>query len=224
MTRISETKAAVFSDVEGTLVDASLPRLSLQVGSKIGVFPRWKMAELTLYGLIAKVLPAKYQRRMRFYIIRRAMVGRTEAEVARLCEAVTPHVVASLKQRNWERVKRHRDEGLPVVLMSAGLHEVIARLGQELGARGEGTHFVVRDGRYLAQFDGPICEGTGKRDRALSIARELGCDPAHCYAYGDTAADIPFLEAFGHPCAVDPDAGLEAEAKGRGWDIVRSNG
>ncbi|MEA2576130.1 MAG: hypothetical protein QOH93_3428, partial [Chloroflexia bacterium] len=66
------------------------------------------------------------------------------------------------------------------------------------------------------------CEGTGKRDRALSIARELGCDPNICYAYGDTAADIPFLEAFGHPHAVDPDAALEAEAKKRGWQIVRS--
>jgi HAD superfamily hydrolase (TIGR01490 family) len=219
---MSETQAAVFSDVEGTLVDASLPRLSLQVGSRIGVFPRWKMLELTVYGLVAKVLPSKYQRRMRFYIIKRAMVGRTEAEVARLCEAVTPHVVASLKQSHWERLKRHKDEGLSVVLMSAGLHEVIARLGQELGARGEGTHFVIRDGRYLTQFDGPICEGTGKRDRALSIARELGCDPSECYAYGDTAADIPFLEAFGHPCAVDPDEGLEAEATRRGWDIARS--
>jgi HAD superfamily phosphoserine phosphatase-like hydrolase len=217
-------KAAVFSDVEGTLVEASLPRLSLQVGSRIGVFPRWKVAELAVYGLIAKVLPSKHQRRMRFHIIKRAMVGRTEAEVARLCEEVTPRIITSLKPGNWERVKRQRDEGLPLVLMSAGLHEVIARLGQELGARGEGTHFVVRNGRYLAQFDGPICEGTGKRDRALSIARELGCDPAQSYAYGDTATDIPFLEAFGHPCAVDPDAGLEAEAKRRGWEIVRSTG
>ena len=219
---MSHHKAAVFSDVEGTLVDASLPRLSLQVGSRMGVFPRWKMAELAVYGLIAKVLPPKRQRWLRFYIIKRAMVGRTEAEVVRLCEAVTPRVVASLKPSNWERVKRHRDEGLPLVLMSAGLHEVIARLGQELGARGEGTHFVVRGGKYLAQFDGPICEGTGKRDRALSIARELGCDPAQCYAYGDTAADIPFLEAFGHPCAVDPDPALEAEAVKRGWEILRS--
>lgn len=218
------TKAAIFSDVEGTLVDASLPRLSLQVGSKMGVFPRRKVAELAIYGLAAKALPSKYQRRMRFYIIKRAMVGSTEEEVARLCEAVTPHVVARLKQANWERVKKQRDEGLPLVLMSAGLHELIARLGQELGARGEGTHFVVRNSRYLAQFDGPICEGTGKRDRALSIARELRCDPAQCYAYGDTSADIPFLEAFGHPCAVDPDAGLEAEAKRRGWEIMRSAG
>ncbi|MDQ3706684.1 MAG: haloacid dehalogenase-like hydrolase [Chloroflexota bacterium] len=219
---MKNVKAAVFSDVEGTLVDASLPRLSLQVGSKMGVFPRWKVAELAVYGLLAKVLPSKYQRRMRFYIIKRAMVGRTEAEVAQLCEALTPRVVAKLKQANWERVKRQRDEGMPLVLMSAGLHEAIARLGQELGARGEGTHFVVRGGKYLSQFDGPICEGTGKRDRALSIARELGCDPGMCYAYGDTATDIPFLEAFGHPYAVDPDAALEAEAKRRGWEILRS--
>lgn len=219
---MSNSKSAVFSDVEGTLVDASLPRLSLQVGSKMGVFPRWKMAELAVYGLLSKVLPSKYQRRMRFYIIKRAMVGRTEEEVTRMCEALTPRVVAKLKQANWERVKKQRDEGMPLVLMSAGLHEAIARLGQELGARGEGTHFVVRGGKYLAQFDGPICEGAGKRDRALSIARELGCDPSMCYAYGDTATDIPFLEAFGHPYAVDPDAALEAEAKKRGWEILRS--
>jgi len=32
----------------------------------------------------------------------------------------------------------------------------------------------------------------------------------------------PFLALFGHPCAVDPDPGLAAEAERRGWPILRS--
>ncbi len=51
---------------------------------------------------------------------------------------------------------------------------------------------------------------------------ELDVDPAISYAYGDTASDIPFLTLFGHPCAVDPDAELAAEATRRGWQILRT--
>lgn len=219
---MANDRAAVFSDVEGTLIDASLPRISIQVGRRIGLFSRGKVLELGLISTLSKLAPAKWKRRARYFVIQRAMAGSTREEVARLCEATLPEVMPHLKTGNWARVREHAEAGMPVVLISAGLHEMIQRLGEELGGRGEGTKFVARNGRYTGAFDGPICEGEGKRQRALSIAKELGCDPALCYAYGDTASDIPFLAAFGHPCAVDPDEALEAEAKRRGWEVLRS--
>lgn len=216
------SRAAVFSDVEGTLIDASLPRISLRVGRQLGIFSPLKMAEFGAINLVSRLLPAGQQRRARYFIIQRAMQGRTEAEITRLSDELIPDVMKHMKAASWTRVQSHIREGLPLVLMSAGLHQAIARLGQELGGRGEGTKFMLRNGRYTAAFDGSPCEGEAKKTRALAVAREMGLDPALCYAYGDTAGDIPFLAAFGHPCAVDPDEGLEREAKSRGWEIFRT--
>ena len=68
-------------------------------------------------------------------------------------------------------------------------------------------------------FPFPLWEG--KAERARAICAEMGYDPAECYAYGDTDNDIPFLSLFGHPHAIDPDDELAAEARRRGWPIIR---
>jgi phosphoserine phosphatase len=128
--------------------------------------------------------------------------------------------MARVKPDTFARLKAHQDDGLALVLMSGGLHELIARLGEELGGRGEGTRYMKANGRFLAQFDGPVCQGEGKAARARAICAEMGYNPAGCYAYGDTGNDIPFLSLFGHPHAVDPDEELAAEANRRGWPVI----
>ncbi len=212
----------MFSDVEGTLVDANLPRMSLALGRKMGFFSRWQMAQLGALSLLGKVLPGGMSQRMRVTSVRRAMAGQREEDVQKLVDAVLPQVMSLIKFDTLAQLKAHQSVGLPLVLMSGGLHELIARLGEELGGRGEGTRYRKANGRFLARFDGPVCQGEGKAARALAICAETGYDPTECYAYGDTGNDIFFLALFGHPHAVDPDEELAAEAKRRGWPIIRS--
>ena len=52
------------------------------------------------------------------------------------------------------------------------------------------------------------------------VARWEGLDLAQCYAYSDSASDLPMLTAVGHPVAVNPDAALERHARLNGWPIV----
>ena len=52
------------------------------------------------------------------------------------------------------------------------------------------------------------------------IARWDGLDLAQCYAYSDSASDLPMLQAVGHPVAVNPDARLARHARANGWPIV----
>ncbi|MEO8287936.1 MAG: HAD family phosphatase [Chloroflexota bacterium] len=215
---------AVFSDVEGTLVDANLPRLSVSLGRKMGYFSRWQVAQLGMLALLGKVLPGKLSTRMRLASVTRAMAGQREPDVHRLVEAVLPEVLSRIKPGSLARLKAHQSNGLPLVLMSGGPHELITRLGDELGGRGEGTRYVKWGGRYLAKLDGPACQGEGKAARARSICKQEGYDLAASYAYGDTGNDIPLLNLFGHPHAVDPDEELAAEATLRGWPIIRSGG
>jgi HAD superfamily hydrolase (TIGR01490 family) len=214
------SRAAVFSDVEGTLIDGNLPRMSLAAGSKMGFFSPWQKAQFYFFGVLGKVAPGKLKQRVRLAAIKRAMAGQKAENVGRLVEAVLPDAMALVKGGTLARLQAHQQEGMPLYLISAGLHQLIERIAEELGGTGEGTRYVERGGVYQAELEGPPCQGEGKAARALAICADMGFDPAQCYAYGDTVNDIPFLSAFGHPHAVDPDAGLAEEARKRGWPIL----
>ena len=43
---------------------------------------------------------------------------------------------------------------------------------------------------------------------------------AACTAYSDSHTDLPFLEAVGHPVAVNPDRELRRIAADRGWPVL----
>ena len=150
----------------------------------------------------------------------RATAGLRQAEVDRWVDALAPALTARFKPGIWRRLQAHQAAGLPLVLISGGLHEGIVRLATELGARGEGTRVRRRHARFTGSVDGVVCQGVGKAERARSVLAELGYDARQCYAYGDTVSDLPFLELFGRPHAVDPDAGLAAEARRRSWPII----
>src|SRR5262245_15460457 len=119
-------RAAVFSDVEGTLVTASIPRLSLSLGRKLRLFSAWQSAQTLALNGAAQLLPGRASRSLQLYSIARAMAGEGEAEVNRLLDALTPAVMQHLKPEMLARLRAHQEAGLPLVLVSAGLHEAVA--------------------------------------------------------------------------------------------------
>jgi len=217
----NSSRAAVFSDVEGTLIDGSLPRLSLDAGSKMGFFSPWQKSQFYFFGILGKIAQGKLRQSVRLAAIKRAMAGQKRRNVQKLVEVVVPQVIALVKPATLARLKAHQAEGMPLFLLSAGLHELVEGIAVELGGRGEGTRYIERGGIYQAELDGPACQGEGKAARALAICAEMGFDPAQCYAYGDTINDVPFLALFGHAYVVDPDEGLAAEARRRGWPVLQ---
>ncbi len=214
---------AVFSDVEGTLIDGSIPQLALAAGLAIKLFSPWQRLQIGALELVARLSPAKFVRTVRFLALLRATAGLDEQQVKHWVNVLTPTIMRAIKPAILARIKAHQTAGLSLVLVSGGLHEGIADLGLKLGGRGEGTKLRQRNGRYQGRLDGSICQGVAKRERAEQVIAERGYDPAQSYGYGDTAGDIPFLQLFGYPHAVDPDAELTAEARRRGWPIVISS-
>jgi phosphoserine phosphatase len=85
---------------------------------------------------------------------------------------------------------------------------------------GLGTRSVVEDGVYTGDLDGPFCYGPGKVEAIEELAKWSGYELGQCYAYSDSASDLPMLEAVGHPVAVNPDGKLERHARRNGWPIV----
>jgi HAD superfamily hydrolase (TIGR01490 family) len=119
-----------------------------------------------------------------------------------------------------ELIGEHKAAGRDVVIVSSSGEEVVAPIGAMLGAdHVVATQMHVADGKYTGEI-GRYAYGPEKAVAILELAAELGYDLAECYAYSDSATDVPMLEAVGHPYAVNADRALRKIAAERGWPTL----
>jgi HAD superfamily hydrolase (TIGR01490 family) len=117
-------------------------------------------------------------------------------------------------------IEEHHAAGRDVVLVSSSGAEVVEPIGELLGAdRVVATRMVVQDGRYTGEI-AYYAYGETKAEAVRELAEHEGYDLAGCYAYSDSATDLPMLAEVGHPYAVNPDRALRREAATRGWPVL----
>ncbi|MEV4438998.1 HAD family hydrolase [Streptomyces sp. NPDC049577] len=117
-------------------------------------------------------------------------------------------------------IEEHHTAGRDVVIVSTSGAEVVEPIGELLGAdRVVATRMVVEDGRFTGEVE-YYAYGPTKAEAIRELAESEGYDLARCYAYSDSATDLPMLEAVGHPYAVNPDRALRREATARDWPIL----
>jgi HAD superfamily hydrolase (TIGR01490 family) len=117
-------------------------------------------------------------------------------------------------------IEEHKAAGRDVVIVSTSGEEVVAPIAAMVGAdQILATRMVVAEGRYTGEI-AQYRYGPEKADAIRVLAVQRGYDLDECYAYSDSATDLPMLEAVGHPHAVNPDRALRKVAVERGWPIV----
>ncbi len=79
---------------------------------------------------------------------------------------------------------------------------------------------VGPDGLLTGRSRGPICVDQVKQDCVRKFAAEADVDLAASFAYGNHPADLPMLEAVGHPRVVEPTRSLARIAVRRGWPVL----
>jgi len=117
-------------------------------------------------------------------------------------------------------IEEHHLAGRDVVIVSSSGSEVVAPIGEMLGAdRVIATRMVVEDGRYTGDIDF-YAYAENKASAVRELAEAEGYDLDGSYAYSDSATDLPMLEEVGHPFAVNPDRALRKEAVARDWPVL----
>ena len=135
--------------------------------------------------------------------------------------AMEPILKPLVYQEPLRLVERHRDRGEPVYIVSATLQEIVEELAAELGFDGAiGSTCEIVDGVYTGRSLRP-CHGVGKAAAVRELAEREGIELSHSTAYSDSHTDLPFLEAVGHPVAVNPDRELRRLAAERGWPVLQ---
>jgi HAD superfamily hydrolase (TIGR01490 family) len=149
------------------------------------------------------------------------VAGHPVSEVVGLGEDIYDELMAD---RIWSGTRAlaqlHLDAGQRVWLVTAAPAEIASIVAHRLGLTGAlGTVAEVKDGVYTGRLVGEPLHGPAKAEAILALAQQEGLDLAQCYAYSDSANDLPMLSTVGHPVAVNPDARLKRIARQNGWDV-----
>jgi HAD superfamily hydrolase (TIGR01490 family) len=149
------------------------------------------------------------------------VAGHSVADIVSLGEEIYDDTMAD---RIWEGTReltqRHLRAGQRVWLITATPVELASILSRRLGLTGAlGTVAETVDGVYTGRLVGGLLHGEAKAAAIRALAVREGLDLARCSAYSDSVNDMPMLTLVGHPHAVNPDLGLRAEARNRGWPV-----
>ena len=217
------TPVLVFVDVDNTLVK----------GATIYMFgiEAWKSGFIKWHH----VIPALFQQR--YFIRKGETTKRVKSTRERAQALVAGHQVTDFEkvaESAWrrsiapkvfpemmERINDHKSQGHEIWLLTASPQGLASVMARDLTLTGAiGTTLEEKDGAFTGEIDGELLHGPLKAQAAIQHAREANVDLAHCYAYSDSAADIPLLESVGHPVAVNPDHTLLAHATAQSWPII----
>ncbi|MBF0310828.1 MAG: HAD family phosphatase [Magnetococcales bacterium] len=127
-----------------------------------------------------------------------------------------------LLPKGQECIRRHREEGATVLIITATnrfVTEPIARLlgvDDLLATEAEEN----ADGSFTGQPRGTPCFREGKIRRLEAWLQQRDATPTETWFYSDSRNDLFLLESVHHPVAVDADAVLAEEATRRGWPCI----
>ena len=214
---------AAFFDLDRTLISRSSSLALAGMFRERGLIGRRQVAKAAL----AQLLFARFG-------AGQARVGQTADSAMSILRGLPVQLMREIAAEAWEPVlrplvyrdaldfaARHADRGEPVFVASAALQEVVEEVSDQLGFDGAiASRAEVSDGVFTGKLERRLY-GQAKADALVELARERGIDLDISTAYSDSYSDTPFLEAVGHPFAVNPDRALLRVAGERGWPVER---
>jgi phosphoserine phosphatase len=72
---------------------------------------------------------------------------------------------------------------------------------------------------YTGRLRGAPLHGPAKAEAVRALAEREGLDLEQCWAYSDSANDVPLLTLVGHPVAINPDRALRRHARSMDWAV-----
>jgi HAD superfamily hydrolase (TIGR01490 family) len=214
--------AAAFFDLDRTLLRRSSALALAGSFRARGMISRRQLAKAAFWQLLFVARGASHEAVRRgaedgLIVLR----GWTPEDMRSLvADALEPVLRPLVYAEPLRLVQQHRERGEPVYIVSATLQEIVTAIADDLGFDGAlGTQCEVVDGRYTGRALRAL-HAESKAASVRELAAEKGFDVVACTAYSDSHTDLPFLEAVGHPVAVNPDRELRRIAAERGWPVL----
>ncbi len=210
---------AVF-DLEGTIVDSNLVEQYLLLWA--GAIPKSRRAT-DLPNLFAH-LPGyvRTERKDRGDFIRTFMRRYSGFRVRDLQRLVEGSYGRALRRRVFpaalERVAAHRAAGHRTVLVTGSFDLLVEPLRPYFDEVVAGT-MHERDGVLTGYLADPPLVDESRAAWLRRYAEQGGFDLAGSYGYGDSHADLVWLQLTGNPNVVNPDVPLYRHARAKRWRV-----
>lgn len=218
---MKQSTTAAFFDFDQTLLEVESGHMGIRMLRERGMLPRGYFLKVWLANVfyrwqwlseagMARVLLTYYR-------------GRRLPEFEATAEAFyLTYLKPRLAPRILSRLDEHRRAGHLLVLISGSVRYMLEPVVRDLRfdrlfctELEEGP-----DGLLTGRSRGPICVDRTKQDYARQLAAEAGIDLAASFGYGNHPADLPLLEAVGHPHVVEPTPALSRIAAQRDWPVL----
>jgi HAD superfamily hydrolase (TIGR01490 family) len=216
--------AAAFFDLDRTLMQGSSAFQFGRAAFRAGLMSRRQLLADAWANIMFRLRGSSDEDT---HALRNRISASLEGTRVRDLERLGPSVLAGVLPRIYPQVLKlahdHQDAGRRVYITTAASQELAGILAQVLVFDGGiGSEFSEAvDGVYTGRPVGLFIYGEGKARAIEELARREGFDLEHCYAYSDSASDLPMLRLVGHPVAVNPDRELLRTARQEGWDVLR---
>jgi alcohol-forming fatty acyl-CoA reductase len=211
---------AVF-DLEGTVVDSNIVEQYLWVRSAGFRKAAWPGEVVRLLASVGTYLRA--ERRDRGEFIRAFLRRYAGMPVARLEKIVARGgyrnaMLSHLSADALRQIQAHKAAGHRTVLVTGSISLLAAPLA-DLFDEVVGSSMHEKDGVLTGYLAKPPLVDEARGAWLKQYADAHGLNLSQSYGYGDSHADLRWLELVGNPNAVNPDSELSREAHRRLWGI-----
>lgn len=215
--------AAAFFDLDKTIIAKSSTLAFARPLSRAGFLSKRALLKAAIGQAYYTMFGADHDQLERVrHELAHLIRGWDKVEIEQLVEETVDEVVAPLVfAEALAIIDEHHRAGRRVVVISSSPVEVVAPLGKYLGVDEViGTRPEIdSQGKYTGRLEF-YAYGPGKAVAIKEMAERDGLSLEDCYAYSDSATDLPMLEVVGHPVAVNPDKELRELAEARDWLVV----
>jgi HAD superfamily hydrolase (TIGR01490 family) len=214
-----ETRVGAFFDMDKTLIAENSGTLFFKHRYARGEMDGWDLA---------KGLAAYLQYKVGILDIRswtreamRQFRGQSERALVREANLIFRDLVKpTIYPEAEELVRRHREQGHVVAIVSGATRYIVKPLAESLGVKHYlYTRLETENGRFTGRVIEPICFEEGKIYWLQQFIDEHSIDLARSYFYTDSITDLPLLDLVGHPFVVNPDPRLYRTALRRRWPV-----
>ncbi|HEY0888795.1 MAG TPA: HAD family hydrolase [Nocardioides sp.] len=219
---MASSRQAAFFDLDKTIIAKSSTLAFSKPFQAGGLISRKALLRSVYSQFVYVVGGADHDQMEKMRRFMSELVTGWDVDVVREIVADTLHNIVDplVYDEAVQLIEEHKAAGRDVVIVSTSGSEVVEPIGEMLGAdHVVATRMNVADGRYTGEI-AYYAYAEEKAKAVLALAEARGYDLSECYAYSDSATDVPMLEAVGHAFAVNPDKELRRTAAANGWPIL----
>jgi HAD superfamily hydrolase (TIGR01490 family) len=215
--------AAVFYDLEGTLVSTNLVHtLGYYARNQPGLFRSLKKSAATILSLPLFAVTDQYSRKVFNDLFFTRYKGESEDRLRFFADDLFEQVLKpAVFPGTFELIAKARSLGMRQVVVTGALDLSVKPLMEYLGIEDYAANkleFVngIATGRLLP----PVLAAATKASWIRIFAEREGISLSDSFAYSDSMSDLPMLSIVGHPAAVNPDMRLRQTALHHDWPIL----